>query len=82
MTLEQLQSARQSALTHLNTVRRARASVGNDIRLAAQYGAHVAPATLELHEYLSDVERRAEESYGHTTKLVDLRLAANAGLEA
>jgi hypothetical protein len=80
MTLEQLQASRQSALTHLNTVRRARASIGNDIRLAAQGGAHVAPATLELHDYLSGVERRADEAYGHASKLVDLRLAANAEL--
>jgi hypothetical protein len=81
MTLEQLRAMRQSALTHLNTVRRARASIGHDIRLAAQSGEHVAPATLELHDYLSGVERRADVAYGHSCTLVDLRLASNADLE-
>lgn len=80
MTIEQLEENRQVELAHLNVVRRMRAVLQEDARKANDTGERWAADTIDLDEYMAEVEHSASNKYASTCLVLDNHRARMAGL--
>lgn len=80
MNMEHLKDMRQRALAHLNTCRRVRNAVVEDIDIGNKTDRLVHMDTLDLHNQLVIAEEKAVRAYAHTCAAVDAKLDQLAGI--